>query len=413
MANHKLVKRVCPGCNEEKTFEARAVYHNAECRFAAEARQRAGEAPIKQERGEKREQEGNSLNIALGATRICTLEQLVEHCKVDLEIWEVERFVANKWEVGAKEKKSDSIKVEPLFQVKAWFRRKVNIVQAKNEIDRLYKAALKHSPKSFAKVLRTKNLCGNVSEVGLPDVHVGKLAWGVETGYGNQDVNTELERYEKAFDVMVDRTSRYDLDEQVFVIGNDLFHTDGRQNTTTAGTHVDTDSRYHKTFERVADMLCTKIETYRAIAPIRLVIVPGNHDELTAWHLGHSLKFWFRNCPGVTIDNDPCPRKFYRHGSVMIMWCHGHKGKRQNYPLLMATERPQMFGETKYREIHTGHFHMTRVDELHGVRTRVLPSLCEADYWHSENGFTGNIMAAEGFIWNKDEGLIATANYCI
>ena len=34
---------------------------------------------------------------------IHTLDQLLEYCQVDLTIWEVERFVVNKWEVGAKE----------------------------------------------------------------------------------------------------------------------------------------------------------------------------------------------------------------------------------------------------------------------------------------------------------------------
>jgi hypothetical protein len=362
---------------------------------------------------EKREQNGDDLAISLGATRICTLDQLVEHCRVDLKTWQVDRFVANKWEVGAKNSETSKIEVEPLFQVKAWFKRKVNIVQALNEIDALRKAAEAFSPKRFASISRPRNLYGNFAEIGIPDIHIGKLAWGAETGYGNYDVNIGLETYEKAMDTLVDRVSRYDLDEQIFVIGNDLFHTDSRQNMTTGGTHVDTDSRYHKTFERVRELLCRKLEEYRSISRIRLVIVPGNHDEQTSWHLGDSLRCWFRNCKDVVIDNDPSPRKWYQNGKVMLMWCHGNKGKKSNYPLLMATERPDMFGATKYREIHTGHLHQTRVEETHGVRVRILPSLCESDYWHSENGFTGNIKAAEAFIWNKEEGLIGTANYCL
>lgn len=40
--------------------------------------------------------------IAIPKTRIHTLEQLVEYCEIDLKIWKVERFVANKWEFGMK-----------------------------------------------------------------------------------------------------------------------------------------------------------------------------------------------------------------------------------------------------------------------------------------------------------------------
>lgn len=62
-------------------------------------------------------------DITLPRTRIHTLQQLLEFFEVDLETWEAERFIANKWEVGAKNAK-DELVVEPLYQVKAFLRRK-------------------------------------------------------------------------------------------------------------------------------------------------------------------------------------------------------------------------------------------------------------------------------------------------
>ena len=66
-----------------------------------------------------------------------------------------------------------------------------------------------------------------------------------------------------------------------------------------------------------------------------------------------------------------------------------------------------MFGRTLFRECHTGHTHMTKLDEQHGVRVRVLPALCPADAWHSENGYIGNKRSAEAYVWDKNEGLIS------
>ena len=46
---------------------------------------------------------------------------MVKHCRIDLSTWEVERFLCNKWEVGAADKHEGRLKaivVEPLFQVK-------------------------------------------------------------------------------------------------------------------------------------------------------------------------------------------------------------------------------------------------------------------------------------------------------
>jgi hypothetical protein len=97
----------------------------------------------------------------------------------------------------------------------------------------------------------------------------------------------------------------------------------------------------------------------------------------------------------------------------MLMWTHGDEGRRLDYPLLMATEQPEMFGETKYREAHTGDKHQTRVEEVHGVRVRILPSLAEVDEWHHRKTFTGSLLSAEAFVWNRDDGLIGTAIYTV
>lgn len=62
-------------------------------------------------------------NIVLPKTRIHTLDQLLDYFKVDLDVWEVERFVANKWEMGYKDA-AGKPGVEQLYQVKAFLRRK-------------------------------------------------------------------------------------------------------------------------------------------------------------------------------------------------------------------------------------------------------------------------------------------------
>src|SRR5690606_34457141 len=54
--------------------------------------------------------------------RIRTLDDLLASAPVDLSTWEVERHVVNKWEVGTKEP-DGRVRVEELWQVKAWFRR--------------------------------------------------------------------------------------------------------------------------------------------------------------------------------------------------------------------------------------------------------------------------------------------------
>ena len=70
----------------------------------------------------------------------------------------------------------------------------------------------------------------------------------------------------------------------------------------------------------------------------------------------------------------------------------------------MATEQPEMFARCQYREAHVGHFHKEQVNEFRGVKVRVVPSICASDDWHKMMGYE-SLRAAQGFIYNYDEGL--------
>ena len=94
---------------------------------------------------------GNTWTVTLPKTRIHTLDELIEYCKVDLAVWEVERFICNKWEVGAKNSDGDLV-VEPLFQVKAFLKRRTVVEAILNEINELKKLAEEYPwPQSILK----------------------------------------------------------------------------------------------------------------------------------------------------------------------------------------------------------------------------------------------------------------------
>lgn len=403
------------GQNKVSVAAALGVHRDTVGRVAARA-SFPRKHPEQQVSDERVEVSGNACTVSLPKTRICTLEQLVEHCKIDLKVWEVERFVANKWEVGAKDADSNLV-VEPLFQVKAFLRRRVEMESAALEIEELKTLACQ-SARNPAKLKRPKKLTGNMLEINMPDLHFGKLAWGVETGGPNYDTKIAEATFRKALGVLLERVSGYSFDQIVFVVGNDLLQSDNPEGQTTKGTQVSCDGRYHKTFRLVRTLMIEAVERMREIAPlVKVVMVRGNHDSLSVWHLGDSLECYFHKYKDVEIDNQPRSRKYHRFGAVLLMFTHGHEGKLAEYPMLMAVEQPEMFGATKYRECHTGHKHkkmdsrIPQVDEKLGVRVRILSALCPADDWHADNGFIGNLQSAEAFVWNRDEGMIATAVY--
>jgi hypothetical protein len=350
-------------------------------------------------------------NISLPRTRIQTLDELIEHFQIDLTMWEIVRWTANKWEVGAKGD-DGKLAVEPLYQVKAFLKKRKEIEAAHKEIEALKELAEEWGPAPlpFHVIAPPEDL---MLEINFPDSHLGKLAWGVETGHGNYDVKIAESVYWTALETILSRVRHQRFSKVLYIVGNDLLNSDDIEGRTTAGTYVSSDARYHKTFAAVRNLMIRSLERLREVAQVKTIVVPGNHDQLSCWHLGDSLECYFRNYQDVEIDNLPRARKYHQHGYVGLMFTHGHKGKRTDYPLLMAAEQPKMWGETKFREVHTGHTHMTKTDEQHGVRVRTLPALTAPDDWLATNGFVGNLRNAEGYVWSPTEGLVEQVYYTV
>lgn len=346
--------------------------------------------------------------------RVRTLEDLIRICEIDTDIWKIERWVANKWEMGSVDKTKRPT-TTALYQVKAWLRRKVVVIAAREEIQSL----LAEAKKSVAalrpvRVIPPLLATGDyMLELDIFDLHAGKLAWSKETGHQNYDVKIAEAVFGRAVDALMARTAGYPISQIVFPIGNDLLNSDNELNTTTRGTPQDTDGRFQKTFLAVRRMMTDTIEKLRQRAPVIVYMVPGNHDKLSVWHLGDSLECFFARHKDVTVHNLPNTRKYHQFGDVMLMFTHGDKGKHPDYPLVMATEEPVMFGSTKFREAHIGHRHETKTREFHGVRVRTLSALCPPDAWHAEMQFVGNQQSAEAFVWSKKEGLVSQAFFTV
>lgn len=359
---------------------------------------------------------GDGWNISLPKTRICTLDELVAHCKIDLAVWSVERFVCNKWEVGAKTGPADNptLKVEPLFQVKAFLKKKVAVADARAEIAALKKEALKYSPKFTGFKPRKVSGTGIAAELSIFDHHFGALIWGKETAGADWDNKIAMDVWRDAFRTLMSRVSGYKPEIAVIPIGNDQQNADNRAGTTENLTPQSMDSRYQKVY--ALSQAASRFSIDLALAEygrVHVPIVPGNHDPLASWHLGDYLQTWYRNCPGVTIDNSVPLRKWWEHGIVMLMFEHGHKGKLPDYDRIMASENPQMWGRTRWREAHTGHIHHKTTQEQKGAIIRSLSSLRPACAWSAENHHTGSQRAAEAFVWCKREGLIGQATYSV
>lgn len=348
--------------------------------------------------------------IETNSARIKTLEDALEYAEVNLDVWDVERYIVNKWEVGAKLPDANGDKrlvVEPLYQVKVWLKRKIPSLHQKiidNIFDRM-EHIKPHHPKPKLKKYKEPHLI----EVALYDHHFGKLAWAEETGE-DYDISIATRIYDEAVVELLRYTSGYDVDKILYVIGQDFFHVNNAEFTTAKGTEQDVDSRFPKIFAAGYEAVIDAIKSCLHFAPIDVIWVPGNHDRETSYFLAHSLRAYFKDSKHVNVDLSPKKRKYYQYGNNLIGFTHGNEEPHRDLPAIMAAECRDIWSQVDCCEWHIGHTHKRKEtkylasDTFGGISVRTIPSLTGTDAWHYSKGYVKNPRVAEAYLWSKNNG---------
>jgi AcrR family transcriptional regulator len=242
-------------------------------------------------------------------------------------------------------------------------------------------------------------------EVDPFDVHFGKYCWADET-VTDFDLNIAAKLFKDAIIDLVQKSISVGVDRVLFVVGNDALHMDNSKGQTFGGTQMDVDTRFAKVFMRAHELHSWAIRYLKNIAPVDVIVVPGNHDTTASWHLGHVLSTEFANDPAVTVNNTTHPRKYYKYGRTLLGFTHGDRGKLGTLPLLMAREEPTKWASTEWREWHIGHLHKYSAETYSGVVVRRLNSITAHDYWHTVEGYTSQ-RGMQAFLHHHDTGLTA------
>lgn len=370
------------------------------------------------EEATKKETEDGGLELMIKGVqesdRIITLDDLLDKFEVDRNKFEVTSFIPNAWEnhfkIGEQAYRVTN------FQAKATLKLHKEKLTTK-EIAELFHSMVKgHSPR-YTAIKRRASKVGleNITVVmDLFDLHIGMLAWGQETMGDDWDSYIGVEMALHAIEELVDRLQGFNITEIIVPMGNDLLHTDvsigGKGGMTTSGTPQDVDTRYLKMFRMAHQLMVAMIDRLRQIAPVRVIVVPGNHDRERAAYIGEVIFAWYRNDPEVVVDNGASLRKYTLVGNTLLGFTHGDQEKAENLPFLMSSEKPQEWAQAAYKVYHTGHFHRKKkmlsvtTDTYNGVEVLTLPSLVPPDSWHAMKGYVGGGRAAEAHLYGDISG---------
>jgi hypothetical protein len=366
--------------------------------------------------------------VVTSEKRITTVEEVIALCGIDEKIWQVDKFEVGTHEGYRKDRKVDwhidegkvtsgdvedsgKILVVPLHSVRVWLSRKTAEIRNEMVVNEFTVKALKFSPK-YPKIKYSKENVGHLFELGLPDLQLGRL---VDAEEANADINPDLQiiEAETVVDKLISYATVFKTERILFPVGNDFFDSNDANMTTKHGTPMSDDIRWKRTYQLGCTFVVNTVEKLMQVAPVDLIIIPGNHDEDKIWHLGEYVDAWFNKSDSVSVDNRMSKRKYYAFGKNLVMLTHGYFERNNKLDSLMAYEVPQLWANSTHREVHLGDKHhkvdmVLKTNELeNGVVVRILRSLASPSVWEYDKGFVGSMKAAEAFVWHENDGIVA------
>ncbi len=376
-----------------------------------------GEQVVRDENVEKGE-----MKLFVLSARISTVEEALQAAEVNPDEWEAYRCVVKTYEQACKvqttdengRKKTIGTAVTPMKGIQVWLKRKNNVV--KEVYADLLEDMKRHAPvyPKYPKSRVQKSTDRIMIEYSFPDLHLGGLSYPPECFGDDYSCEIAIRRCEEVLTKLLSHTSHYVPEKILYVMGSDLLNA-GFSGETHAGTRQDCDTRFTRMFRIARELTVSTIDRLAEIAPVEVLVIPGNHDTEQAFTLGEAISCWYHATDRVRVDNSPAPRKVCEHGQNIIMVLHGSETepRQDKLPMILATEHPEAWARCKFREIHMGHFHRASetkyktLDQYNSTTVRILPSLSSQNAWSAKKGFTGTPKAAEAHVYSATEGHIA------
>lgn len=189
--------------------------------------------------------------------------------------------------------------------------------------------------------------------------------------------------------------------EVLLIVGQDLFHADNLRGNTAHGTHV-SDHFEDWWFEDAWRFYTFIINVaIKHSHKVKVVYSKGNHDETVAWLFVKSLEKYYSEVSNIEFDTTLDAIKYTMLGENFIGITHGDKTPFQQLDRIFTGVYRKEIANSKYAEIHTGHFHHEKAQDRYGLPVRTLATLNKKDHYHMEHGYNA-IERFMLFTWFED-----------
>lgn len=323
--------------------------------------------------------------------QIRTLEELIEKCKIDTKLWNIDRYVQNIWGSPS----------NPSWQVKAWLSKKTPV----DNFQKIFIDFLKtYKPSVYEQTAPSTapHLPKGCLVINKQDQHLNKFDI-----LGNNSMGKRFHTiYERTKRILHQSTTSNRLEKIYYVIGSDQFNAEW-MGTTTRGTKQENIDTYHQSFERICNHEINMVNLLlNHSGDVEIIYVSGNHDEYAGWHLITWLKAYYNRTAGVKFDTSPRYRKYARYGKNAIMFNHGDAIKPPKLANMFPIEFKNEWSNCDNYYIFTGDKHHEITMDFNGIMFFQLPALSKAkSFWDDKQGHTCTKSELQAFLIDENDGV--------
>lgn len=238
----------------------------------------------------------------------------------------------------------------------------------------------------------------------LPDLHLGMLAWGRETG-ASYDIKIATEMAINSIRALVEQ-SRPSEHAVLLGLGDYLHSDDHKAATPGSGHQLDVDGRFPKIFAAGAKLATEMVGIIaKKHRNVEVKFLSGNHDINSSMCLTVALSLFYGNTPRITVNDDPGIAWYRRFGACLLGGTHGHSVKPDRMALMMANDRAEDWGKSRHRHMMFGHIHTETAKEVSGIRIESFQAPAARDAWNAASGYrSGRSLSA--ITYHAQEGEI-------
>lgn len=222
--------------------------------------------------------------------------------------------------------------------------------------------------------------------IPIGDAHIGMFAWHKETG---EDFDLDIAERDLcgAFKYLIDQAPP----SSKCVIANvgDFLHYSMMEAKTERHGHILSASGRPQEMIKVGVRVLRYCIEYAATKHkiVESINAPGNHESLLAHAINIMLANIYEGNERIVIHDAPTQRHYTQHGKCLFGVVHGHQTKDRDLPSIMATERPEQWGQTKFRTWFRGHHHHDSRIEYTGCIVEQVRTLAANDDYACGGGY--------------------------